>query len=237
MFPESQARRIELEYGTDDRAVFNFFNAVYAWMAVGLAVTAVVGLLIARSQTALQVIYGTKGMPLIIMAGAFALSYAIQVAAMRISAAAGIALFLLYSAMMGALFSGIYIIYPVSTLVSSFFLTAGLFAVLSIAGFVIKRDLGTMGRVLIMCAWALVAGSIVNYFVANTAVDWFLTYGFLAVFIGLTIYYTQNLRILAADTQGNPALAARLAVIGSLQLYVAFLNMFLSILRILGNRK
>lgn len=237
MFPESQTRRIELEYGTDDKAIFNFFNAVYAWMAVGLAVTAVVGLLISQSQTALQVIYGTKGMPLIIMAGAFGLSYAIQAAAMRISAAAGIGLFLLYSAVMGALFSGIYIVYPVKTLVSSFFLTAGLFGVLSVVGFIVKRDLSGMGRILIMCAWALIAGSIVNYFVANTAVDWFLTYAFLAVFIGLTIYYTQNLRVMAAETQGNPQLAARLAIIGSLQLYVAFLNMFLSILRILGSRK
>jgi FtsH-binding integral membrane protein len=237
MYPNSQARKIELEYGTDDRAVFNFFNAVYAWMAVGLAVTAVVGLLCSQNRTILSTIYANRFIPLVILGGAFALSMGIRAVAMNVSAGAGIGLFLLYSAVMGALFSGIFVVYPTTTLVAAFFLTAGLFGVLSVVGFIVKKDLTGMGGILIMCAWALFAGSIVNMFIASTMIDWILTYAILAVFIGLTVYDTQKLKNIAYQVQGNPNLASRLAVVGSLELYVDFLNMFLSILRILGSRK
>jgi FtsH-binding integral membrane protein len=179
MFPDSQSRRVQLDYATDDKAVFNFFNAVYAWMAAGVAVTAVVGLICSQNMSIMRAVYSHRGVPVLMILGCFALSFAIRTVALNVSAGAGVALFLLYSAIIGVVFSGIFVIYPVSTLAAAFFLTAGLFAALSIAGFIIKRDLTAMGRILIMCFWALFAGSIVNMFMANSMVDWIITYAIL----------------------------------------------------------
>jgi FtsH-binding integral membrane protein len=88
-----------------------------------------------------------------------------------------------------------------------------------------------------MGAFGLIIASLVNVFIASTAFSWFLTYAILAVFIGLTAYHTQQLKTIAHQTAGSPQMAARYAIIGSLVLYVAFINMFMSILRILGSRK
>jgi hypothetical protein len=88
-----------------------------------------------------------------------------------------------------------------------------------------------------MCAWGLFLASIVNVFVANNDFSWLITYAVLAVFIGLTAYDTQKLKVVAQSLAGNPSMAARYAIVGSLELYVDFINIFLAILRIMGNRR
>jgi FtsH-binding integral membrane protein len=231
------ARKVELEYGTDEKVMFNFFNAVYAWMAVGLAVTAVVGWLGSQSTAFLSAVYGSKFGYIGIGLAAFAIAWAVQGVALRISAAAATGLFLLYSAVIGALISGIFVIYPSSTLFSAFVITGGVFGGMSVYGFITKKDLSTMGSILIMCVWGLILASIVNVFMANSLFSWIITYGVLIVFIGLTAWDTQKLKAIAMATQGNRDLAARYAIIGSLNLYVDFINIFLAILRILGDRR
>ena len=156
---------------------------------------------------------------------------------MSVNATAGTALFILYAAVIGALVSGIFVVYPKSTLAASFLVTAATFGVLSVLGFVLKKDLSSFGSYLIMGAIGLFIASIVNIFLANDALSWIITYGVLAVFIGLTVYYTQKLKGWALEVSDNPEMASRLAVVGSLMMYVAFLNMFLSILRIMGSRR
>lgn len=236
MYPDSKARRVELEYSTEDRAVFNFFNTVYAWMAVGLAVTAVVGYGVSQTS-ALRVLYSSPITMIALMLGAFAIAWSVQGVALRISAAAGTAMFLLYAALIGLMIAGIFVIYPIATLVSAFVLTAGTFGGMSLYGFVTKRDLTSIGSLLIMAFWGLFLASIVNVFIANSALSWVITYGILFVFIGLTAYHTQQLKNFANEHAHNPDLAGRMAIVGSLILYVAFINLFLSILRILGDRR
>jgi hypothetical protein len=146
-------------------------------------------------------------------------------------------LFLLYSAFMGLLLSGIFRVYTLSTIGASFVLTGGVFGAMSIYGFVTKRDLTTMGSYLVMAALGLFVASIVNIFIASNAFSWIITYAVLGVFIGITAYQTQKLRAMAVQFEGNPQMLARLAIVGSLLLYIAFINMFLSILRIVGSRR
>jgi FtsH-binding integral membrane protein len=93
-----------------------------------------------------------------------------------------------------------------------------------------------MGSILIMCAWGLFIASIVNIFLASNALSWFITYAVLLVFIGLTAYDTQRLKEIALSYADNPDMAPRFAIIGSLWLYVDFINIFLSILRIMGRK-
>ncbi len=236
-FPQAQPRRIELEYATDNRVVFNFFNAVYGWMAAGLAVTAGVAFAVSNSPAALQMLYGSGSFTIVaLLLGAWGVAYAAQKVAIQMNATLGTVLFMLYAAIIGAMISGIFVVYPVSTLVSAFLITGGTFAAMSVYGFVTKRDLTTMGSYLIMAVFGLFFASIANIFFANSMLSWIITYAVLAVFIGLTAYHTQQLRNVAVEIGNNGELAARYAVVGSIMLYIAFINMFMAILRILGRR-
>jgi FtsH-binding integral membrane protein len=239
MYPDNTSvRRVQaLEYGTDERAVFNFFNTVYAWMAVGLAVTASVGYAVSQSQTLMQMLFVNRLVLVALLLGTWALAYGIQTAAMRLSVWAATALFLLYAGVIGALLSSIFIIYPASTLIGAFVMTGGTFGVMSLYGFITKRDLTAIGSILVMCFFGLLFASLVNIFMANDGLSWIITYGVLAVFIGLTAYRTQQLKQYAEQTSGDGKLAARYAIVGSLILYITFINMFVSILRIMGKRR
>ena len=235
MYPQS--RPYELEYGTDEKVVFNFFNAVYAWMAVGLGVTATVAYLCARSPAALSFIYANKFVVVASGLIAFAIAWAVRSAAERLSPMAATGLFLVYAAVVGMLISYIFIIYPIQTIGAAFVMTAGVFGGMSLYGWFTKRDLTSMGSILIMCAWGLFLASMVNIFLASNAFSWIITYAVLAVFIGLTAYDTQKLKQIAYSLRDNPGQASRYAIVGSLELYVDFINIFVAILRILGSRR
>jgi FtsH-binding integral membrane protein len=235
MFPNT--RRVELEYGTEARSIYSFFNAVYAWMAVGLAVTAVVAWVVAHTPALLMTVYAGKGMALAMLLGAFAISWYVQSQFQRINPGLAMALFLLYAVVIGAMISGIFVIYPIATLGSAFLITAGTFAGMSLYGFVTKRDLSGIGSFLVMCAIGLFLASLVNIFVASDALSWVITYAVLAVFIGITAYETQRLKALAYQFQDNGQMLTRLSIVGSLVLYISFINMFMSILRILNSRR
>ena len=233
MYPQSQ--RVELGYATDERAVSRFFSTVYAWMCVGLAVTATVALLVSKSPTALAILH-QPFVSIAVFLGLVGLAWGVGSAAHRISANVATMLFLLYAAVVGAMISWIVIVYPMRTIFAALGITAGTFAGMSVYGYVTKRDLSRMGSILIMCFWGLLVASIVNIFVANSVLDWIITYGILLVFVGLTAYDTQKLREIAENIHGGPELMARYAIVGSLNLYIDFINIFLSILKILGSR-
>lgn len=239
MYPQNGVGRpFELDYARDNKAVSKFFNVVYAWMAVGLAVTATVAWFVSQNPSVLRAIYGRgPAVAVVVALGMFAIAWGVQTAAMRISANLATALFLLYSALMGVLCSYIFILYPMKTIGASFIVTGGVFAAMSIYGFITKRDLTAIGSFLAMAVIGLFIASLVNLWVASDGLSWIITYAVLAVFIGLTAYETQKLKVLALEHGDNPAIAPRIAIIGSLLLYIAFINMFLSILRIMGSRR
>ena len=235
MYPDS--RPYELEYGTDEKVVFNFFNAVYAWMAVGLGVTALVAWFVSQQPELLRIIYSGRGMVIAMALGAFGIAWYVQSQIHRISTGVATALFMLYAIVIGAMISYIFVIYQTRTLLTAFVMTGGVFGVMSVYGFVTKRDLTRIGSILVMCAIGLFVASLVNVFLASDALSWVITYAVLAVFIGITAYQTQMLKAMAYEYQGNGQMLSRMSIVGSLVLYIAFINMFLAILRILGSRK
>ena len=230
------ARRVELEYGTTDKAIFNFFNQVYAWMFAGLAVTGTVAYLVSQNTTMLKYLY-TSGLylPLFLVQILFVIG--IQKAAMRVSTGLATGLFLLYAAFLGMMISFVFVVYPIATLAGTFLVTAGVFGGMSVYGYLTKRDLTSIGAFLIMGVWGLFLASIVNYFLASTALGWAITYIGVFVFVGLTAYDTQKLKQIAYSLQDNPQMAARMSIIGSLILYLDFINLFLFLLRIMGRRR
>ena len=137
----------------------------------------------------------------------------------------------------GALVAGIFLIYPARTLIAAFVLTGGTFGSMSVYGFVTKRDLSGMGSIFIMALWGFIIASLVNFWLANNALSWIITYGILILFIGITAYETQMLRRMAMQLGSNREMATRYAIVGSLVLYISFINLFLAILRILGDRR
>ena len=235
MYPQSNVRRpLDLEYARDNRAMVNFFNTVYAWMAVGLALTAAVAWFASQSMATVQMIYGNKGGYLLFGLVAFGIAWYVQSQAGRLSANVATGLFLVYATIIGMLISAIFLIYSPKVLISAFMLTAGTFGGMSVYGFVTKRDLSRIGSILIMCVWGLIIASVVNIFLASGPLSWIITYATLAVFIGITAYETQMLKEIAMSIGDDPVMAPRYAIVGSLVLYISFINIFLSILRILG---
>jgi FtsH-binding integral membrane protein len=230
------ARRVELEYGTTDKVMFNFFNQVYAWMFAGLAVTGTVAFLVSQHVAFMRVLY-TTGLYIPLILGQLVFIWVIQRTAMRASATVATSLFMVYAAFVGVLISFIFLVYPVATLAGTFAVTAGVFGGMSIYGFITKRDLTTIGSFLIMGFWGIFLASIVNVFIGNTALDWIITYLGVFIFIGLTAYDTQKLKRMALQLENQPTMAARMSIVGSLILYLDFINLFMFLLRIMGRRR
>jgi len=228
----------ELQYESrgDSTTVAAFFNAVYAWMAAGLALTAVVSWWVSTQPQIWQKLFNGPAI-LILFVAQIALVVTISRAINKISAGVATALFMLYAALNGVMFAAIFLIYAKASIAGAFIVSAGMFGAMSLYGYATKTDLSRMGAILFMALIGVVLASVVNMFWANSTLYWIVTYVGVFVFVGLTAYDTQRLRMIAIQTAGNPALSARLSVTGALTLYLDFINMFLFVLRIMGNRR
>ena len=216
-------------------ALVRFFNSVYAWMATGLALTALVAVYVSRQPEWLGVIF--RPGPLIgLIVVELALVWVISAAVNKLSPAAATVLFMVYAALNGLTLSAIFLVYTKSSIAGAFGVTAGTFAAMSIYGMVTKRDLSGWGSFLFMGLIGIVLASVVNIFWANSTLYWIITYAGVLVFVGLTAYDTQRLKEIAHATAGDARMASRLAISGALALYLDFINLFLMLLRIMGSR-
>ena len=233
-FGQVGVRPLDYRAGESEVTVAQFFNAVYAWMAVGLAVTAAVAYWVAMtSPLALMNPLALIG----IVIAQLILVVTISRAVNSISASAATALFLLYACLNGLMFSVLFLIYKLPTLGGTFMVTAGMFGAISLYGYVTKRDLTRLGSILFMALIGLILASVVNIFLHNPTLYWLISYAGVLIFVGLTAYDTQKLKQIAMQTGGDPAMAHRMSVVGSLVLYLDFINLFLLLLRIMGNRR
>lgn len=235
MFPNSSRRPIPLEYGqsTDVAVLARFFNAVYAWMAAGLGLTAAVAWWVASQPQIMQHLY-KRGVLFGLVIVELVLVFTIASAIRRIGPVAATVLFMVYAALNGLTLSGILLVYAHALIASAFIVTAGMFGAMSVYGFITRRDLTSMGAFLYMGLIGVIIASVVSFFWHSTMLTVLINYIGAFVFIGLTAYDTQRLKAMALQTQNDATLAARLSVVGALMLYLDFLNLFLFILSILG---
>jgi FtsH-binding integral membrane protein len=218
---------------TQARAVATFFNAVYDWMAAGLALTAVVAWWVStQPDVMLQVgrFFWAIFVVELILVGT------ISAAIRKIPASAATVLFLIYAALNGFVLSGIFLIYAHAVLFTAFLVTAGMFGAMTVYGMVTHRDLSGWGNLLFMGLIGIIIASVVSIFWHNSMLTVLINYVGVAIFVGLTAYNTQQLKEWAIQTSGDAAFAARLAISGALSLYLDFLNLFLFVLQLLGNR-
>jgi FtsH-binding integral membrane protein len=236
--PQMSGSPVPLEYGSDVRsaAVVRFFNAVYAWMAVGLAVTASVGW-VTYTHPAVFGGLAHRGAMFGIFIVQLILVMVISAAVRKVNATVATALFILYAGLNGLLFSSIFAVFTLGSIAGTFVACAAMFGVMSLYGMFTKTNLATMGKILFMALIGLIVASIVNMFVASGPLYWVISYAGVIIFAGLTAYDTQRLQAVAISTQGDAALSARLSVNGALMLYLDFINMFLFLLRFMGREK
>jgi uncharacterized protein len=222
--------------GPEARAIATFFNAVYAWMAAGLALTAAVALWVSHQPDLMHRIF-TRPVMAICFIAELVLVFTVAMAVQRLSATAATALFMLYAALNGLTLSVIFVVYAQAVLYGAFIITAGMFGAMSIYGHVTRRDLTGLGSLLFMGLIGVVLASVVSIFWPSSMLSTIINYVGVFVFVGLTAYDTQRLRQLAVATQGNAAVAARMSVNGALMLYLDFINLFLFLVQILSDRR
>lgn len=206
---------------------------VYVRMFIGLLISAFVSLGVASSPAALAFFFGNKLVFWGMIIAMFVMAWVIPGRLNKMSTGTCIALFCLYSALMGAWIAPIFIVYRLGTIVYTFFITAGTFGAMSVYGYFTKSDLSRMGSYLIMALFGLLIAIVVNIFVASSALDWIISIVGVLIFVGLTAWDTQQVKQLASANL-DPALADKLATMGAMNLYLDFINLFLFLLRIFG---
>ena len=213
----------------------SIMNRIYAWMTAGLLVTGAVAAYTARSPWLLNLIFGNPFGIWVLFIGQIALVIGLSAGINRLAPAAATGLFVGYAALNGLTMASIFLVYTSESIASTFFITAVTFAAMSFYGFVTKRDLTRMGSLLFMGLIGLILASLVNIFLRSTALYWIVTYAGVLIFVGLIAWDTQKLKRLSQQATDDTS-ASRIAIIGSLMLYLDFINLFLFLLRIFGRR-
>lgn len=208
---------------------------VYVRMFVGLLISAFCALGVASSQNAIQFIFGNQIVFWGLFIGMLVMAFMIPARLAKMSSATTLILFCIFSAVMGIWLAPIFIVYRLGTIVYTFFITAGTFGAMSIYGYFTKTDLSKFGTYLVMALWGLIIAIVVNIFLKSTALEWTISIIGVLLFTGLTAWDTQTVKKLAAANL-EPEMADKLATMGAMNLYLDFINLFLFLLRILGNR-
>ncbi len=214
-----------------EKAQQTFLQRVYQWMSIGLALTGAIAYMISGNLGLMRSLGG--GGFLVLMLVELGLVFWLSSQALRISPQAAITGFLVYSGLNGLTLSYIFLVYTGASIAMTFFITAATFASVSIYGYTTKTDLSSMRGFLFMGLIGILIASLVNWFMKSPLLYWMISYFGLALFMGLTAFDTQKLKML----QERGATSEQHAIIGALMLYLDFINMFLFVLRIFGNRR
>jgi FtsH-binding integral membrane protein len=210
---------------------------VYGWMSFALIVTGFVAMYIASSEDLIEMLFSSRitffGLIILQLVAVASLAGWIS----RMSANTAMLIFFAYAALNGLTFSVIFLVYTAESIASTFFVTAGTFAVMSIYGYTTKSDLSRWGNLLFMGLIGLIIASVANWFLESTTLYWITTYIGVLLFVALTAYDTQKIK--ATNIIGNEGTEedSKEAIMGALTLYLDFINLFLFLLRIFGRKK
>lgn len=209
---------------------------VYVRMTIGLLVSAFCALGVASSPALINIIFGNQIVFWGLIIAMFAMAILIPVRMMKMSSGTVLALFLVYSALMGTFLSSIFLAYKMTAIVATFFITAGTFGAMTVYGYFTKSDLTKMGSFLMMALFGLIIAMVVNWFLHSSTMSYVISIAGVLIFTGLTAWDTQQVKQLSAANL-DPALADKLATMGAMNLYLDFINLFLFILRLFGGNR
>jgi len=217
-----------------DQGLRRHMLSIYNYMASGVLLTGIVALLTATSGFAVT-LFEQPVLRLIVMLSPLAIVFAMSFGANRMQKSTLQALFWGFAVLMGLSLSTIFLVYTGTSIAATFFATAGAFAGLSLWGYTTRKDLSGMGTFLIMGVFGLIIASLLNMWLRSPGLMWGISFLGVLIFAGLTAYDTQKLKQQYYYVAGNAEIAGKAVVLGALNLYLDFINMFLFLLRFMGN--
>ena len=218
-------------------AVSTLLKSVYLQRAAALSITGLVAYFLSQSMDFWYFMVENPSLIWIILIAQIGVVVWLSARLNSMSISAATLLFILYSVLMGVTMTTIFMIYTASSIASTFFITAGMFFVMSIVGFVTRMDLTRVGSILVMALIGIIIASVVNIFLHSETLYWIISYAGVIIFVGLTAYDTQKIKGMIAEYGAVDEVGYKLALLGALTLYLDFINLFLFLLRIFGNRK
>lgn len=219
-----------------DAGLRSYMLSVYNYMASGVLLTGVVALLFAQSGAAAQVMGGPGPLKYIVMLAPLASVFALSVGVTRMSVATTQLLYWAFAAVMGLSIASIFLVYTGTSIATTLFATAAAFAGLSLWGYTAKRDLSAWGTFLIMGVVGLIVASLINLLVSSGGLQLIVSFAGVLLFAGLTAYETQRIKSMYDHIAGDEMMA-KTVIMGALNLYLAFINMFMLLLGSTGSRR
>lgn len=227
-------------------AVKSFFSNVYLYMFVALGISGFIAWYASSQEWYLTMMYnfdpftgfatGISTLGYVIMFAPLALVLLIQFGIQKMSYGLTLFLYIVYSVLIGLSLSSIFLVYTSSSIALTFFVTAGAFGAMALLGYTTKTDLSKMGSLLYMVFFGMFIASIANIWLGSDTIGWVVSFLGLFVFTGLTAWEMQRLKIIAQDGGLSGEEKRKMELLGGLKLYILFINLFLSILRFMGDR-
>jgi FtsH-binding integral membrane protein len=218
-----------------EERISTFLRSVYGWMCAGLAITAVVAFYVASSPSLVTTLVRTPFLMMGLVIAQLGLVFTLSLRVQKMASGTASALFILYSALTGVTMSLILLAYTASSVASTFAISAGMFGAMALFGTVTSRSLAGWGQFLFMGLVGVVIASVVGMFWQNDGLQFVLGFIGVIVFTGLTAYDAQRLKAMAVALPSGGTGAY--AVVGALTLYLDFINLFLMLLRLTGDRR
>ncbi|ATP57865.1 hypothetical protein CPT03_16085 [Pedobacter ginsengisoli] len=224
-----------------------FFANVFLWMFVALSVSTVVAFYLATNTELLRTFFDAQtGKPNIlgwvVMLSPLGISLVMNGGLSRLSYGAIVGLFILFAALLGISLSSVLLVYTSASIISCFAGAAGIFGIMAFMGYTTNVDLSKFGPILMIGVVGLIIASVANIFIQSEGFSLFMAYAGIAIFTALTAFHVQMLKRIGQGIEESGAQmldtdAKKLAIIGAMSLYVTFINIFLSLLRIFGDRR
>ncbi len=215
----------------------NFITRVYSWMCFALVITGLVAFYVASTPILVKTIATNQILFIGLIIVEIGMVMALVALMNKISATTAILLFIAYSALNGVTLSVILLAFTATSVASTFFATAATFAAMSCIGWFTKKDLTSIGHLCFMALIGLIIASVINIFLHSTLMYWIVTYVGILIFVGLIAYDTQKIKKMSRTFEANSEAGKKTAIMGALALYLDFINLFLLLLRIFGDRR
>ena len=223
---------------TAKAAQATLLRSVYLWMTLALIITGFVAMYVAKSYTLVNMMIQNSMMFWRVLIAEVALVWYLSARIYKMSFTTATILFIVYSILNGVTLSILLLVYTASSIATTFFVTAGTFGTMAIFGYITKKDLTRIGSLCIMGVIGIIIASLVNLFLQNSMMDMVISYIGVLLFVGLTAYDSQKIkRLLSGDDIEVNEVTQKIALMGAMTLYLDFINLFIYLLRILGDRK
>ena len=213
-------------------------NTVYQWMMVGLLVSGLSAFMVTHNAYMLHLLFGNPYMIWALFLIELGLVFAISAGINKMDVSTAKILFILFSIIDGMTLASIFLIYTDASIVTTFFIAAATFGVMSLYGYFTDTDLSSWGNVLFIALIGVIIALVVNFFLKNPMFEWWISIIGVVVFVGLTAYDTQKIKNMGeAMANDDTQSLGRAAIVGALALYLDFINLFIMMLELFGNRR